>query len=576
MVQRVKSTVWAETKERVDRYMDGVLLGTIPACRFTKLAVERHLRDLESGHERGLHHDPEAVQVVVDFFCLLRHSKGKWANKQFELEDWEVFILWVLFGWMKADNTRRFRTAYIEVPRKNGKSTFIAGIGLFLQFADGEWGAEVYSAATRMEQAQIIHREAVRMVKKSPSLNKRARTPVGNIAFDATESVFKPLGKNAKRLDGLNVHAGLIDELHAHPDGSVWDILDSAVGSREQPMILAITTAGFNTESFCYDQRNRTSQILQQVIEDDTWFGVIYTIDRREDWPDLEDEDDWRDEQSWAKANPNLDVTVFRCDMRRMCHKAKTTPSAENNFLTKKLNVWTTQQVKWVSLAEWKKNSGQISEAQLLGKTCFSAGDMSTNTDITSLTHVFPWDDNRLATLHRFWIPEANIKERSRGDEVLYEKWVKEGLIKATPGNVIDYETIIADMLADFERFNVGRFAFDRWGFEAIRQRLIAEGIKEDVMVSHGQGFASMSMPMKKTEELYLAHRYIGITNPVMLWMASNTQADVDPAENYKPNKAKSRKRIDGIVTTIMATGLVFTVEPKKPSVYESRGLVGI
>lgn len=566
MVQAVDMTT--VTAERIARYMDGVLDGTIPACKYTKLAVQRHLRDLETGQERGLFFDPESAQIVIDFFSLLHHFKGKWAGTPIHLEDWQSFIIWVVFGWKKADGMRRFRVAYNEVPRKNGKSTLAAGIGLYCLIADAEPGAEVYPVARLKKQAyEVLHRTAELMVRKSPSLNRRCKIFKTNntITYTSADAKMEPLGKDSENLDGLNIHNALIDELHAHHDRTVWDVIDSGMGSRRQPLIFAITTAGFNVQSFCYQQRDYSIKVLEGIVEDDSWFAVIHTIDEG---------DDWKAEQSWYKANPNLGISVELADMQRMARKAAESPGDINNFLTKRLNVWTNQTVRWVNIDTWRSNSGAIAEDQLYGKTCYSGLDLSNNTDLTAMVHVFPWDDGKLVVLPRLWVPEINAKERERKDRVPYLTWAKQGMIRLTPGNVIDHKTIRTDVLNDSKKFKIANLGFDRWNFEGLRQQLMDEGVPEKLMVAVGMGYASMSAPMKKLEEMYLSGKLIGLDNPVLTWMASNVVADKDPAGNIKPNKEKSGERIDGIVALIVALCIWLVVAKPKESVYETRGAI--
>ena len=556
-----------ETQERVDQYIAGVLDGSIPAGRYIRLAVERHVRDLETGVERGLVFSPDAAQIVVDFFGLLHHFKGKWAGRPICLEPWQLFVVWITFGWMRTDGTRRFRVAYTEVARKNGKSTLAAGIGLYCLVADGEQGAEVYPVARLKKQAyEVLQRTAEQMVRRSPSLRKRLQIykTQSTIVYEPAAAKMEPLGSDSENLDGLNVHTALIDELHAHRDRTVWDVIDSAMGSRTQPLIFAITTAGFNPQSFCYLQRDYTIKVLEGVVQDDTWAGFIWTIDEG---------DAWKDEGCWAKANPNLGVSVNLEDMRRMAHKAAESPGDTNNFLTKRLDVWTNQVSRWVNLDTWRTNAGPVNEDDLVGRPCWSGLDLSTNTDITAFVHVFEVGD-KLAVVPRFWIPEDNAKLRERRDRVPYVQWAKQGLIRMTPGNVIDHKAIRADILADSRRFGMVGMGFDRWNFEGLRQALMDEGVPEKLMTAVGMGYASMSAPMKKLEELYLAGKLVGLDHPVLLWMASNVSEDKDPAGNIKPNKEKSGERIDGIVALILAICMHEVSARPRGSVYDERGAI--
>ena len=551
----------------VDQYMSDIQDGSIVSCDYVKLAVARHLMDLKNGSARGLYFDIEAAEHVIRFFGLLKHSKGKWAGQFFVLEPWQIFKLWVKYGWKKADGNRRFTTSYEEEARKNGKSTEKAGEGLYALAFDNEGGSEVYSVATKEEQARITFGEGQRMAEASGRLGGIATIHKKSISIDATNSFWKPLGRDSKNQDGLNPHLVIVDEFHAHPDRSMLDVMDSAIGSREQPMLSIITTAGFNTQSACYLERDYAIKVLEGIVEDDSYFAIIFTID---------EDDDWTDESVWIKANPNLGVTVKMSDMQRMCKKAEESPSALNNFLCKKLNRWTSQKVRWVNPVKWNECTDSVPESELIGKKCFSGLDLSSNTDITSHVMVFPLDDGRVVVIPRFWIPEDNARIRSKKDKVPYEAWAKQGFIKMTPGNVIDYKIVQADIQKDFELFGIDSVAFDRWNFEAIRQRLVEEGVPEDRMFAFGQGFASMSAPMKELERLYLAGLLVHNGNPVLRWMASNVSARMDPAGNIKPDKEKSTEKIDGIVALVEGLGLAITKLVKKESVYETRGILEI
>lgn len=537
----------------VSRYIDQVLSGKIPAASWVKKACQRHIDDLRTASARGLYFDPDAAQFVIDFFSILKHSKGRWAGQQFKLEPWQQFILWVLFGWMRQDGARRFRSSYIEVARKNGKSTLAAGIGLYLLVADGEPGAEIYSVATKMDQAKIIHQEAINMVRKSPSLKKRCGICVNNIHVARTQSKFEPLGADAKTLDGLNPSGATVDELHAHPDSSVWDVLRSAVGSRRQPLLFAITTAGFNTQSFCYtEQREYALKVLDGIIEDDSYFAIIYTLDRDENGELI---DDWKDESCWIKANPNLGVTVDIDDMRQMRNESIESAVKLNNFLVKKLNVWTTQTVSWVNMEKWNGCDVYVDEVDLYGRPCYAALDLSSNNDITCWGLLFEVD-GYWVYLPRFFVPRDNALARTKKDRVPYLQWIADKYIEATPGDCIDYEYIDQQIAQDMEQFDIRLIAIDRWGFEPRKQRLESLGVPTEKMIAFGQGFASMNSPMKELERLILSQKLVHNDNPVLSWMASNLAAKSDPAGNIKPDKKESHEKIDGMVALIMALGV--------------------
>jgi phage terminase large subunit-like protein len=560
-----------EVLHPAEQYARDVINGKIVACKWVRLACERHVHDLAHAHERGFYFDPAAAQYVIDFIQMLRHSKGKWGRGKGEfirLEPWQQFTIWVPFGWMRADGMRRFRVIYEEVARKNGKSTKAAGEGLELAFADGEPGAEVYSAATKRDQARIVHKEAIRMVRKNAGLRKYIKVYKDNLNLEETASKYEPLGADSDSTDGLNVHGVVADELHAWKSREMWDVLETATGSREQPMIIAITTAGIDRRSVCYEKHEYTRKVLEGwkdgSFEDDTWFGIIFTLDEG---------DDWRDESVWIKANPNLGVSKYIEDLRMKAKRAGQMAAALNNFLRRELNVWVQGEIKWMPMDLWRQCGGTIPALEMVkrlkGMTGYGGLDLSSNGDITAFVLVFIDDDDNIYVLCRFWIPEDNMLIRSRDDGVHYQKWVKEGYIEATPGNVIDHDWIFEQVEKDMDMFDIDQIAFDRWGASHVVQVLEKKGA---TMVQFGQGWASMNPPMKELERLVLSKKLIHGNNPVLTWMADNLVAKMDPSGNIKPDKAASREKIDGMVALIMAIDLALR-HPEVKSVYEKRGI---
>lgn len=547
-----------------EQYCDDVLSGRIVACKWVRLACERHRRDLATGASRGLRFDERRAQLPIAFFSLLKHSKGEWAGRTISLEPWQQFMLWVLFGWVRADGTRRFRTAYLEVARKNGKTTLAAGIGLYLMLADGEPGAEVYSAATKRDQARLSHAEATRMAKASPAVRREVRIFKDNIHIQDTASKFEPLGADADTMDGLNVHGAIIDELHAHKTRDTWDVLETATGARRQPILFAITTAGYDRQSVCWQQHEYTEKVLERVIDDDAWFGMIFTLDEG---------DDWQDDRVWIKANPNLGVSKKWDDMRRKAARAREMPAALNAFLRLELDVWTQSDVRWVPFDHWQACGQAVDADGLRGRKCYAGLDLSSTTDVSAWVLVFPPEspEDSYLVLPRFFIPQESMVERVRRDRVPYDAWVRNGYLTATHGNVIDYEFILAQVDADAQAYDIQEVAFDRWGASRIQTQLMDRG-GDEWLVQFGQGFASMSPPMKELEKLILGHKIAHGNNPVLNWMAANLVADTDAAGNIKPDKQRSREKIDGMVALIMALDRATRQRPVE-SVYEARGV---
>jgi phage terminase large subunit-like protein len=511
--------------------------------------------------------DERAAQVAVNFFeRLLHHSKGEWAGKKFILEDWQRDeIIRPLFGWRRGDDgTRQYRTAYIEVPRKNGKSTLVAGLALFLLFADDEPGAEVYSAATDREQAGIVFGEAKRMVENSPPLARRAELYKRSIVVPGAYGVYRVLSADVHTKHGLNAHGVVFDELHAQPNRGLWDVLTTSVGARRQPLVVAITTAGYDRESVCWEQHEYARQVREGVIEDPSFFAYVVAADEN---------DDWLDEEIWARVNPNLGVSVKLDYLRNQALKAKMSPAYQNTFRRLHLNQWTQQESRWLDLKAWNACGTPVNETLLRGAPCYGGLDLASTSDIASLVLCFPselGEEERFAWLPFFWIPEENMVERARKDRVPYDAWVRDGLITATEGNVIDYGYIVRDIEALGERFNIQEIAFDRWGAFQVSQALDGAGF---TMVGFGQGFRSMAGPTKELLRLVLDGKLAHGGNPVLRWMADNMVVSSDAAGNVKPNKAKSREKIDGIVAGIMALDRAVRHQGKKKSVYEERGL---
>lgn len=565
-------------------YAEAVAAGEILAGRLVKLACERHLLDLKEGRARGLRFDCTAAERAINFFGFLRHSKGEWAGGTFALAPWQQFIVGSIFGWKRADGTRRFRVAYNEIARKNGKSTLSAGVGLYLFAADTEQGAEVYSAATKRDQAIIVHSEAVRMVRAlrgspaSDSLRKRIGITKNNLHILAANSKYEPLGADADTLDGLNVHGAIIDELHAHKTRAIVDVLETATGARRQPLQWEITTAGFDRHTICWEHHDYSIKVLEGIFEDDTWFAYIAAIDPcehgRSDGPhdDCPGGDDWRNPKCWPKANPNLGVSVKLDDLERKRDKAVQVPTAQNAFLQKHLNVWTEQHVRWLPLNDWDAcSNAPLDIKSLEGRDCFGGLDLSTKIDLTAFVLLFPPDEDRIwRVLPWYWIPRAGAQKNERTDRVPYAVWEKQGLIEVTDGDVVDYDLVRNRIVDLSERFHILEIGFDPWNAQQIATQLGSDGL---TMVEIRQGTATMGEPSKELEALVISHRLDHGQHPILRWNASNITVRKDANENYMPDKAKSSGRIDGLIATIMALSRAIRAPEAQGSVYDTRGI---
>lgn len=514
--------------------------------------------------------DERAAAIAVAFFeKLLRHTKGEWAGDNFKLQPWQRDqIIKPLFGWKRADGTRQYRSAYIEIPRKNGKSTLSAGIALFLLFADGEAGAEVYSAAADRDQAAIVFDQARVMVEASPQLQKLAQVFKRSVVIPSTHSFYRVLSADAYTKHGLNAHGIVFDELHAQPNRELFDVLNTSTGARKQPLMVMITTAGYDRNSICWEQHERAVRVRaarrigDAANDDPSLFVYIASADEH---------DDWTDPAVWAKANPGLGVTVSHEYMQQQCTQALQSPAYQNTFRRLHLNQWTSQESRWLDMMSWDACNGTLPD--LKGRICYAGLDLASTTDIAALSLVFPpaKESEPIWVLPFFWIPQDNMIERSRRDRVDYDLWVRLGYIEATPGNVIDYAYIERRMMALRDQYKIAEVAFDPWNATQISQNLATAGL---TMVEMRQGFVSLSAPTKELLRLVLSHGIIHGGNPVLRWMADNLVVVQDAAGNVKPDKKKSREKIDGIVSTVMGLDrLVRNAGQKKESVYAQRGL---
>lgn len=489
--------------------------------------------------------DRQLAQRAIDWFPrYLRHTKGRWRGAPFELLPWQKEVIGKLFGTIRKDGFRQYRTVYVEVPKKQGKSELAAGVALRLLFADREPGAEIYSAAADRDQAAIVYNVAADMVRLNPKLGKRCKI------VDSTKriihksgSFYRVLSADAHTKHGFNSHGVIFDELHAQPNRNLWDVLTEGAGdARTQPVIFVITTAGYDRHSICWELHEYACKVRDGIIEDPTFLPVIYSADEA---------DDWTAEATWKKCNPSLGVTTTVERIRQACKRAQEVPAVENTFRRLRLNQWVKQESRYLPMDKWRACGGLVDPTQLQGHECYAGLDLASSTDIAAFVAAFrPGTDGRIPILARFWVPEENIELRVRRDRVPYDLWIQQGYIRATPGNVIDYDFIEEDLVRFSKEFGLVEVAFDRWGAVQISQHLIARGF---TMIDFGQGYKSMSPSTKELLKLVLGRQLAHGENPVLTWMADNVVVTTDPAENVKPDKAKSTERIDGMVALIMA-----------------------
>ena len=538
--------------------MDGVLAGKIPACHWVKRACLRQRKDLK--RKWAYRFDEESASRVCEFIEQLPHVKGEWANRRelLKLEPWQCFLLTTVFGWIDKAGLRRFKTVYIEIPRKNAKSSISSAVALYMLTVDGEQGAEVYAAGTTRDQARIVWGDARMMVNKRPEL----RDELGVVAaahaiFQASSgSTFKALSRDQDgNLDGLNVHCAIVDELHGHKDRGVWDVLQTGMGARSQPLLWGITTAGFNRSGICYEQRTYVTKILDEVVEDRNYFGVIYTID---------DGDRWDDPLSWQKANPNWGVSVSPESIQRGARVAMQMAAAQNNFLTKHLNVWVNADTAWMNMVAWEKCAdSSLDEADFEADPCYVGLDLATKTDIAAKVKLFTREVDGVTHYYafgRYYLPEEAAED---GRNSQYSGWARNDLLVLTPGNVTDFSYIEDDIKLDAARLDIREVAYDPWQASQLSQRMTAEGM---AMIEYRQTVQNMSEPMKELEKLVLQGRFHFAADPVLTWMISNVVAHLDAKENIYPRKELPENKIDGVVALIMALGrAIFFDSSKSP-----------
>jgi phage terminase large subunit-like protein len=537
-------------RSAAEKYIDGVLSGKILTSKLVRLQIERHCRDLKEGRKRGLKFDREAAERVIYFFpAFLVGVDGEYDGQPIHLEPAWQALLWILYGWKRKSSSgkliRRFKFSYAEIGRGNLKSLIASGLCIYELYAFGEPGAQVFAAATDRRTAKLVFNTAKLMVEKSDWLRERILVSQDNLSIAGTASKFEPCASEDSNLMGLRPSFVVIDELHVHKTSGVWDVFYSAMGKRKQPLMFAITNSGYDQNSVCYKQREYSEKVLAGIVQDDTWFAWICGLDP-------EDIEHWEDERNWPKANMCIGTAVQLDDLRQQANKAKNEPSSLNSFLRFRLCVWTTTHSLWMPMDKWDACGVTIDREALRGRRCHGGLDLSTTIDISAFVLLFePTDeDPRWIVLPYFFLPKDNIQQRCTRDRVPYDLWERQGLFNLTDGTVIDYRFIHAKILELRDEFDIGEIGFDRWNSTEIVTQLMEDGFE---MVKVGQGFGDMAAPTKRLLELVMTGQLAHGGNPVLRWMASNVVAAMDPAGNIKPDKARSREKIDGIVALIMA-----------------------
>ena len=556
----------------VTHYAAQVDAGNIIAGPHVRAACKRHLRDLVEGPDRGLFWDLDCARHVIGFYPdVLVLNGGEFEGQPFFLELWQGFIVGSLFGWKSVETEkRRFQMAYVETAKGSGKSPLAAGIGLYCLVADGEQRAEVYSAATKKDQAQILFRDAVAMVDHSPELNMRLQRSGSsgkeyNLAYHKTNSFFRTLSSDQAQ-SGPRPHCALIDEIHEHKDGSTVEMARAGFKFRTQPLIFMITNSGGSRQIACYEYHKYAIDICKGSLKDDTFFGYVCAID--------EGEDPFKSEKCWPKANPSLGVTIQPKYLRDQVTQARGLPSKES--LVKRLNfcIWTEAESPWISFQVWEKASEAYDPEKLVGRRCVAAADLSSTRDLTSLVLAFEPtpEDPVTRLLSYFWIPSEGLADRQKKERRPYGEWVKAGHLIKTPGSAVSKLFVLKHLVKLDEKYDIDLLGYDLWRFEDLKQLALDEGITLPEIMPFGQGYKSMSPAVEDFETKLLQSEIKHDGNPVLTMCAANAVTTEDPAGNRKVDKAKANGRIDGIIASLMANKILSAEKPKV-SCYESRGI---
>lgn len=541
--------------QRANRYMAGVLDGSIPACKWTKLAVQRQQNDLERARTDAFSYrfDEAKAAHICQFIELMPHIKGDWAKPvmvggrltypKIVLEPWQCFILTCVFGWIhKETGLRRFTRVYQEVARKNAKSTLMSGVALYMMAVDGEPGAECYSLATTGDQARIVFNDARAMALREPRFCERFGVGINkhDLVVESTASLLRALNAEGSTLDGLNVQFAAVDEFHAHKKRDLYDVIDSATGARSQPILWMITTAGSDRTGICYEQRTHLTKILEGIFEDEAFFGIIFTVDEG---------DDWTAPVVWAKANPNFGVSVLPNDMEIACRKAMSMPSALNNFLTKRLNVWVNSHTAWMDMRRWDDCADHaLTVERVAHLPCIMALDLASKVDIAARIKLFiDVENDKYYVFGDYYLPESAVENSNNSQ---YSGWQRQGLLTVTDGEVTDYDIIESDIEHDCSLYDVLEVPFDPFQATQLSSHLIDKGVN---MVEVRPTVLNFSEPMKELEALVLQGKLVHDGSPVLAWMMSNVVSKLDQKDNVYPVRERVENKIDGAVALIMA-----------------------
>lgn len=522
-------------------------------------------RSDEAAVDEGCWWDQAVVDRVRSFFArFLRHSKAPFAGKPFELLDWQYkrFVA-PAFGWRRADGQRRFTEVGCAIAKKNGKSTLLAGLGLYLLVADGEAGAEVYTAAADRDQASIIYNESANMVDASPALASRLVTVRSGkrLEYPAAKSVMRALSADVPTKEGLNWSGLLFDELHAQPGPKLFNTLMYGGAARRQPLLCWITTAGVDRTSICYQKWEYCRAVRDGKVVDTRVLPVLF---------EAEEGADWTKESTWRAANPSLGETISLDSFRADFEKARQSASLENEFRRYRLNQWTAQVTRWIQGEKWAECAAQFDPHDQTAYPLWAGLDLASTTDVAALARLWRVSPTRFRVSPTFWVPEDTVRRRERENRFRFDHWVKAGLMRTTPGNAIDYAYIRRD-IADLVRgHDLREIAIDPWNATQIATDLLGDGFEVTYVRT---GFASLSAATKEFERLVLGGLIEHPGDPVLDWMVANCAVETDASGNLKPSKAASMEKIDGAVAAILALARAIATGQKRRSKYENGGI---
>lgn len=553
--------------DKAMQYAKDISRGKLPACKFVKQAAKRFIDMLDRD---DMVFNPWEAERACNFMQAMPHVKGTWASRTIILEPWQALIICAIFGfyWTHDLSLRVVKLAYVEVPRKNAKSTLAAAIGLYMLAEDGEEGAEVYSAATTHKQASVVFDTAKAMARRHRGFAEAHDLVVQshNIMVWGTLAKMEALHAQGETLDGLNVYCAIVDELHAHKTRAVYDVLETAMGARRNPLLFVITTAGVNRAGICYEVRDYVKKLLEGTVQDFTTFGIIYTLDEE----DAEARNYW-DPKVLAKANPNLNISVAESELLRLGQKARVSKSALHNYLTKHLNVWVNASTAWMDMSKWDKCADpSLNLNDFKSLECKIGLDLAAKLDVNSKARLFRSEVAGKWHYYCFmehYLPESRVNEE---DSDQYTGWAQDGWITTTPGETIDLDQIEEDLVVDAGLFKVSEVGYDPYQATQLAKHLAEDGF---TMVEVRPTVLNFSEPMKTLEQLVVNGQFHHDGDPVLAWMVSNVVVKMDKKDNIYPQKEFYENKIDGVVALCMAINRWLAEADDGQSVYNERGL---